>query len=170
MPGYIIHLAVGKVYCKNNKIEDIQSFIKGVIAPDQEKDKRISHYGPNSSNPNLKEYMKQNPIFDSFREGYFLHLVTDYLFYNKYLEKWGISIYDDYDILNKRIIEKYKIEIPKEIENGVGYKDGKLSIIDENSLYEFIETVGKIKLKEDIIKNINKCNFRKDKKENECEK
>lgn len=52
----------------------------------------------------------------------------------------------------------------------VGYKDGKLSIIDENSLYEFIETVGKIKLKEDIIKNINKYNFRKDKKENECEK
>lgn len=34
MPGYMIHLAVGREYMKNNKIDDVKSFEKGIIAPD----------------------------------------------------------------------------------------------------------------------------------------
>ena len=32
MPGYVIHLAVGKIYSQNNKIEDLNSFEKGIVA------------------------------------------------------------------------------------------------------------------------------------------
>ena len=45
MPGYMIHLAVGKVYAENNKIEDIKVFEKGIIDPDMIEDKSKSHYG-----------------------------------------------------------------------------------------------------------------------------
>lgn len=153
MPGYTIHLAVGKIYSKNNKIKNIENFIKGIIAPDQADDKKISHYGPCSSKPNLQKYINENELSNSFNEGYFLHLLTDELFYNKYLKKWDRSIYDDYDKLNKKIIEKYEIDIPKEIQDKIGYKEGNLEILDENTLYNFIENVGKIDIRS-IVKNI----------------
>lgn len=152
MPGYIIHLAVGKVYSSNNEIKNTEEFYNGIIAPDLQQDKAKSHYGPCSSEPNLEKFLKENGISDSFHEGYFLHLVTDYLFYNKFLARWDTSIYDDYDKLNKRIIEKYGIRIQKEIENKVGFKVGDLSILKEDNVYEFIEFVGKLHIK-DMVKN-----------------
>lgn len=157
MPGYTIHLAVGKIYSKNNEIQNIESFIKGIIAPDQAEDKKLSHYGPCSSKPNLQKYINENELSDSFNEGYFLHLLTDKLFYNKFLKKWNKSIYDDYDKLNKKIIEKYEINVPKEIQKDIGYKEGKLDILDEKTLYEFIENVGRIDIRS-IIKNSKQYN------------
>ena len=148
MPGYVIHLAVGKVYERNNKIEDIESFEKGIIAPDLTDDKTKTHYGPNSSQPDLNKYIKENKVLNSFKEGYFLHLLTDYLFYNKFLEKWDSSIYKDYDILNDRIKEKYKITIPKEIEGISKTGKGKLTVLDEERTYKFIEAVGKINIRQ----------------------
>lgn len=49
MPGYIIHVAVGKIYAQNNEIEDLQSFYRGIIDPDMTDDKSKTHYGPISS-------------------------------------------------------------------------------------------------------------------------
>ena len=85
MPGYVIHLAVGKVYSQNNEINDLERFKEGIIAPDIEEDKSKSHYGPYSSSPGLNEFLEKQGIKDSYNEGYFLHLLTDYLFYNKYI-------------------------------------------------------------------------------------
>ena len=150
MPGYIIHLAIGKVYEKNNNIEDIESFEKGIIAPDLTDDKAKSHYGPGSSKPGLSRYIKENGISNDYEEGYFLHLLSDYLFYNKFLERWDSRIYGDYDILNDSIKEKYKITIPKEIEEVVKPRQGKLAILDEEKTYKFIETVGKINIRETL--------------------
>lgn len=153
MPGYMIHLAVGSVYLQKNKIEDIESFKKGIIAPDKISDKMKSHYGPNSSNPGLNNFIELNGISSNYNEGYFLHLLTDYLFYNRFLKKWDSNIYNDYDKSNKRIKEKYKISIPKEIENIVQFKTGKLEVLDEKELYRFIECVGKINVRKIISKN-----------------
>lgn len=168
MPGYVIHLAVGKVYNSNNEIQNTEKFLKGIIAPDLAKDKAKSHYGPYSSKPNLEKFLNESGISNSFQEGYFLHLVTDYLFYNKFLQRWDRSIYDDYDKLNKRIIEKYELTIPKEIENEVGFKVGNLSILEEDKVFEFIDSVGIVNIR-DMVKKKD-IYLRKEWKNDGCEK
>ncbi len=148
MPGYAIHLAIGKVYQQNNDINDIKSFERGIITPDLAKDKAKSHYGTYSSNPDLNRYLKEKNILNEFDEGYFLHLVTDYLFYNKYLKKWDKNIYNDYDKLNDRIIKRYNIVLPRYLLEIVNIKDGKLEILNEEDIYRFIDVVGKINIRE----------------------
>lgn len=157
MPGYTIHLAVSKVYEQNNEIKDIASFEKGIIAPDLARDKSKSHYGPYSSSPNLNRYLRERRIASEFDEGYFLHLITDYLFYNKFLNNWDIHIYDDYDKLNGRIIKKYHIVIPKEILQVVRTQEGELELLNEEEIYRFIDAVGKINIR-GILKE-NGVNF-----------
>ena len=87
MAGYVIHLAVAEEYLRNHKDnkEDYNEFIEGVIYPDSVKDKSETHYGEISNDANLYEFLQDKNIDNSFNRGYFLHLLTDYLFYNHYL-------------------------------------------------------------------------------------
>lgn len=160
MPGYVIHLAVGKVYSQNNKINNLSEFQKGIIAPDMARDKCKSHYGPYSSQPDLKKYVELNKDLDEFKEGYFLHLITDYLFYNRFLTKWNADIYRDYNKLNSIIIKRYEIVIPEEIQCVVQYEDGIPSVLEENKLYRFINSVGKINIRRILSKK--DVNFEKE--------
>lgn len=82
MPGYVIHLAVAEEYLRKhkNKGEEYEEFIKGVIYPDSIVPKSKTHYGKESSLSNVFEFLKVNKINNSFNRGYFLHLLTDYLF------------------------------------------------------------------------------------------
>ena len=157
MPGYMIHLAVGKVYEQNNTIKDIEAFENGIIMPDLLPDKSKSHYGKYSSSPGLNSYIAEtNGNLNSYQEGYFLHLATDYLFYNKFLKAWNPVIYEDYDKLNFRIMQKYGISIPEEIKQIVKFKNGSLSFLNEDDLYNFINSVGKINIRQIIAqKNVN---------------
>jgi len=150
MPGYVIHLAVGKVYAQNNKIEDLNVFERGIIEPDMVENKAISHYGPYSSQPGLNQFVEANGISSSYNEGYFLHLVTDYLFYQKFLSRWDKAIYDDYNKLNSRIMQKYGIVVPKDVQEKVKFKNGETSILNEEDLYKFINAVGKINFRQII--------------------
>ena len=88
MPSYAIHLAVAEEYLKKSNCskENHEKFIKGVIYPDMVKDKSLSHYGSNSSVSDLSKFLSRNRVNDSFKRGCFLHLMTDYLFYNKYID------------------------------------------------------------------------------------
>lgn len=150
MAGYVIHLAIAETY-KNNYPEDIENyeeFIKGVISPDSVKDKAITHYGIKSSKVNLKSYLEQNEIDSSYNKGYFLHLVTDYLFYNKFLDYFSKDIYNDYDILNKDLIEIFDVKIPEGIQDSVFYKDGKTKILNLDSTIDFINEVAKYRLQD----------------------
>ena len=61
----------------------------------------------------------------------FLHLVTDYLFYNKLLEVTSKDIYNDYDILNSILIEKYNVKILEKIKDKVFFKDGDTKILSK---------------------------------------
>ena len=94
--------------------------------------------------PGLNQFIQENGISSSYDEGYFLHLVTDYLFYNRFLNKWDTAIYDEYDKLNSRLIKKYGIIIPEDVNKKVKLIDGETSIINEEDLCEFIESVSKI--------------------------
>ena len=157
MAGYVIHLAVGEEYIRNfpGKISNYERFIEGIVAPDDVKDKSLTHYGPKSSEVNLKAFFKDRDIEDDFNKGYFVHLVTDYLFYNKFLDLFSKDIYEDYDILNKLLEEEFKVKIPEKVKDKVFYKEGKTHILDFEKTKDFIIETAKYDL-EDIKKAVLK--------------
>lgn len=143
MPGFVIHLATANEYIRKhpNEIKNKTDFTKGSIAPDltTKEGKKITHYGPSSAEVGLRNYLVKNDIKSDYDKGYFLHLITDYLFYNKLLECTSKEIYNDYDILNNFLIQKYEIKIPKEIENNVFYKSGDTKILSKELAEETID-------------------------------
>lgn len=149
MPSYVIHLAIAKKYLENHKKEENEEneeeFYKGVIAPDLA-DKKTSHFGEYSSSPNLNKYYNEVGLNSSFKKGYFLHLVTDYLFYNKFLKSFSPEIYEDYNKINERLIKKYNIDIPKEVEEKAKFEQGDLKVLDYDGVCKFINAVGMIEL------------------------
>ncbi len=155
MPGYVIHLAIAEEYSKKHIIQDYEEFIEGVIFPDSVKDKSETHYGPKSSKSNLYDFLKENNIDTSFKKGYFLHLLTDYLFYNKYIHVISNDIYNDYDILNKKLIEKYNVKIPSKIKNQVFFKEGELVILSLEIIDKLIFEISNMELNE-IAKKVEK--------------
>lgn len=146
MPGYVIHLAIGKEYAKRNGIKDEKSFLKGVIMPDL-LDKKTSHFGDASSNPDFSEFLKTNSLDTEYNQGYYLHLITDYLFYNKYLREFSKDIYDDYNKLNGFLIEKYGINILPELKGVVKFSNGEPVILKKDSICKFIEAVSRLDLR-----------------------
>ena len=148
MPGYVIHLAVAEEYLKKHKHkkEEYNEFINGVIFPDSIKDKQKTHYGEKSSLSNLYEFLKENKLESSFKRGYFLHLLTDYLFYNKYIDRMSSAMYNDYDILNKILIEMYEVKLPECVKSSVLFKEGDLVILSLELVERMISDISDIDL------------------------
>ena len=143
MPGYVIHLAVAEKYLKKHKCknEDYNEFIEGVIYPDSTKIKSETHYGEKSSESNIYEFLKEHELNNSFERGYFLHLLTDYLFYNRYIDTISNEIYSDYDILNDKLIEKYNVKLPDKVKHTVSSKDGCLVILSMEIIDKLIDDI-----------------------------
>lgn len=142
MAGYVIHLAVGEEYIRKhpNEINNYEDFIEGVIYPDSVTDKSLTHYGPKSSQVNLKNFFADKDINTDFNKGYCIHLITDYLFYNKFLTVFSSNyIYNDYDILNKELESKFKVKIPQKVEDKVFYTEGETRILNLKDTIKFIE-------------------------------
>ena len=121
-------------------------FIEGEIYPDSVSEKSLKHYGSKSSKVILKDFLKENKLEDSYKKGYFLHLVTDYLFYNKYLDIFTKDIYNDYDILNKFLIEKYDVKIPSKVEDKIFDKEGKTKILTKELAEKVIDEISDLDL------------------------
>lgn len=174
MAGYVIHLIIADEYLKktDEKILDKKEFIKGVIYPDSVKIKGTTHYAPYySSDTNLYEFVKDNieKLDQDFYKGYFLHLLTDFLFYKKHFEvpEAGTAteiIHNDYDILNGYLLDKYKIEIPEEITKYCNKVEGKTiyikkekidKCIDDCSNYNLENLAKKIMEEKDFYKVLN---------------
>lgn len=152
MPGYVIHLAVAEKYLEKhpNKAENYNEFIEGIIFPDGVQDKSKTHYGNGSSNSNLPKFLKEHTLKNSFERGYFIHLLTDYLFYNKYIDTFSKDIYNDYDILNKTLIDMYHITLPDKAKKHVFFKDsGSLKILSLNLVNSLIDEISDLDI--DII-------------------
>ena len=127
MPGYVIHIAIAKEYLRKH----------------------------NQKYTNLARYLKNNKLDTEFNKGCFLHLVTDYLFYNKYLDKIEKpQIYYDYDYTNEDIVNKYNLELPEEVSNKVFFKKGTPKILTLELEYKIIEEVSNLDILE-IAKNVN---------------
>ena len=165
MPGYIIHIAVAKEYAKKHNKKCTDELIQGTISPDLTNDKSKTHYGKSSAYTNLNEFIKNNKVETDYEIGIFLHLITDYLFYNKYLEKISkTEIYEDYDKSNKELIEKYRIEIPKNIKDFIFFKEGNTKIFTIEMIEKLITEVSNLdleKTKNEIIENNKKWNYYK---------
>ncbi len=157
MAGYVIHLAVAETYRRKypEDIQDYNQFIEGVIFPDSVSDKSMTHYGEKSSKVHLNYFLAERELEEDFDKGYFLHLVTDYIFYNKFLDYFSKDIYQDYDMLNQELQERFHVKIPDRIKDKVSYQDGTPKILKLNEVVEFIEDVSSYRLR-DIEERIAK--------------
>lgn len=139
MASAIIHLAVAKELKKYLNISDEKDYYLGAIAPDISKqigqNRDISHFITNQKdNPNINLFISRYPNFkyNSFSLGYFIHLYTDKLWFNGFLNKIvtnntiklldGTSInvtdeeiskmiYSDYTNINSKVIEEYDMNL-----------------------------------------------------------
>ena len=98
--------------------------------------------------------MDENTLDSDLNKGYLLHLVTDYLFYNKYLEFFSKDIYNDYDVTNKELIDKYNVTILDTIKDKVFFKDGDTKVMSIDLAKKVIDEVSELNL-EEIINEIN---------------
>lgn len=162
MPGYVVHLAIAQEYLKKHKVNYSEDFIKGSIYPDFTSDKSKSHYGTSPAYTSLNEFLKSNTIDTDFDKGRFLHLVTDYLFYNHYLDRLEKpQIYNDYDYTNQFLMEKYNVVLPEEVKDKVFFKEGKPEILTHALACKVIDEVSDLKLEEvqkEVIINKEKWN------------
>ena len=143
MASFSMHLAVAKLYLKNHPEEDVDEFVKGSIEPDlvPYNEKGRTHYGLHAAWSNPAKYLQENgrSIENSRKRGYFLHLITDYLFYHVLtnindiitkqdleevatkhnvdevvarpnIDEWRKNQRNDFSILEGEIEDKYEIQ------------------------------------------------------------
>ena len=165
MPSYVVHLATAQEYFRKHNREFSQEFMLGSIEPDFTTDKSKTHYGKSPAYTNLRNYLESNKIDTDFNQGYFLHLVTDYLFYNYYLDELKKpEIFDDYDIISKPIIEKYNVVLPQKVKEITTFKTGKTKILSLELAYKVIDEVSDLTLEEiekEVMNNLDKWNYYK---------
>lgn len=175
MANAVVHLAIAKKYMLKNRIKNQKDFIKGTLYPDAYFDNDKSHYTDLDRKPdllnhvrgkvNLYKFLKEHSLCDDFEKGWFLHLVTDYLFFlecfeESYLQSLSYKdfckeLYFAYDCLNTEIAELYNITIedyqdyPSEYYPGIPYQK---CILPKEMIVKFIDRVSSINLEEYIKK------------------
>lgn len=141
MASSIIHMAVCNEVNKVIKRNQDEILI-GSIAPDISKHigktKEESHFliDPDSDIPDINRFLKKyvKDLNDDFVLGYFIHLYTDYLWFNYFLKEiydedkkmitkldgsefkcsgnmLSLYIYNDYTNLNLRLLDEYKMDL-----------------------------------------------------------
>lgn len=152
MPSYMTHLCLAKEYIKKHSIENEEEFIRGTIYPDSVEPKGKTHYSDcYSSDTNLFHFLLDKTLDSSFDEGYFLHLLADCVFYNKYFpEHRQIErsiLMNDFNILTKKLIQKYEItKVPNEVQKYIKYVEGTTIEYHYDKVIEFIEEVSNYEL------------------------
>ncbi len=161
MPGFFIHIAIGKEYIrKHNSPENYDDFILGNISPDLVKDKSKSHYGKSPAYTSLKEFLKHNKIDNSLDRGRFMHLITDYLVYNHYLDYFEKEIlHNDYDLTNKFIMQKYNTPILDDVKEYISFKEGEPEILKIDLITKIIDEISSLDIDE-VEKEVNEGNER----------
>lgn len=179
-----IHLAIAKKYLKNHTGHNYEKLISGTLYPDAAQNKDITHYTNKNrgsdnishvrSKVNLYAFLGEHKVLDDFELGWFLHLVTDYLFFEecfttKYLEENSYEtfckdLYFAYSCLNSYLSEKYAItendykNYPSEYYPGIPYQE---CILQSKMIDEFIERISIINIPSYINKiKINKKNIK----------
>ena len=122
MASLILHEIIGELYCEKNNIPDKEDFLSGNIAPDiLPTDKEANHYTSKKSfttyldaikgRVNLSNFCRVDNINTSYKKGYFLHLVTDYIFYERLIinnEKFADFINSPYPHSSQKMYKDYE--------------------------------------------------------------
>lgn len=140
MASAVIHLAVAKEIEKYFNIKNKKDYYLGTIAPDIAKqigkEKTEGHflYSTKTDVPNIKMFTEKYTNFktNDFNLGYFIHLYTDKIWFDEFLEKLeyrnsiklldGTIIqttpevirhltYNDYTNLNIDLIDQYQLDL-----------------------------------------------------------
>ena len=150
MPGFVIHIAIGQEYLKkHNNEKQYRDFIMGNIDPDLTNEKFKTHYGKSPAYSSLKEFLNSNKLDNSLNKGRFLHLITDYLFYNYYLDRISKGIlHNDYDLTNKDLMKKYNVVLPDEIKEFVYFKEGNPEILSLDLAMKVIDEISGLDINE----------------------
>lgn len=168
-----IHLAIAKMYLERNKeILNKNQVLSGTLYPDTIKDKNMSHYADldkrgkdNRSHlqgkVNLFSFLKEHESLNDFEMGWFIHLVTDYLFFDEcfsdeYLfshsyEEFRKDLYFSYDCLTNYLMERYNITIEDYTVYTSEYYPGKTyqkCLLSKEMIDSFILRVGSIDFRE----------------------
>ena len=170
MPSIHIHLAIAERYVEKHKINDKNEFIEGSIAPDFIKPKSLSHYATIrkekvsimqelSDRASLKNYLRENNIKSDLDRGYALHLLADEFFFKEFFdeeyfkkhtkEEFSQNLYKSYDILNLYLIEKYNIEISKDMEQRIDNNIKEVmskNEVNQNLKFENILPLNKVEM------------------------
>jgi len=95
MASIQIHIVIGEEFLKQNKNINKKEFMAGIIETDIINDGKM-HYSTYKDKTNLKDYLKnkvnlkkfleENKIDNDYNKGVFLHLITDYLFFNDFFD------------------------------------------------------------------------------------
>lgn len=180
MASFNILFAVGQRYIDKNHIKNIDVFMQGILDPDLAEDKKKSHYTKKRINDtllthlqtkvSLYDFLKENSMETDYKKGIFLHLITDYLFFNDFFdleyiknvdyENFCKDLYFSYDLTNSYLQKKYNINTDKfknEINNNIKkdnqekqikINEKRNNILDTSKLNSFIEKVSDINLEE----------------------
>lgn len=140
MASALIHLAVAKKLTENINIKNRKDYYLGSIAPDLSKqiglNKMSSHFLIHTKEdvPNTEMFIDKYPNFmnNEFELGYFIHLYTDKLWFDGFLnnficnnsiklldgtiiettkEEMQNMIYSDYTNMNIQLIDKYDMDL-----------------------------------------------------------
>lgn len=163
MPSFVIHLAIAEEYMKKhkNEIKNKEEFRKGVIAPDITNNKYESHYDNyKEKHVGLLPFLKQNDINinSEYGKGYFMHLLSDELFYHNmfkkeynYIMENDLDFYNDYDCLNDKLLKKYKnVKLPKKLNKYAKVINEKPKYLKYNKIKKFIKNISKISIEKQI--------------------
>jgi hypothetical protein len=183
MASLLMHLIIAENYATNNNIDNIDDFVEGNLAPDLVPDKSVSHYSKRSNanyieqlqnKVNLKDFCKEHTIDNTFDKGYFLHLLTDYIFYKLYLsnskplldvfniEPLNINqyLYSDYDKIVNPLVDKYAPQrlhlIPSHFLQNKS--NGNCQILNHDAIKQIIDFCTQIDL-ENEYNHIKKYGF-----------
>lgn len=166
-----IHLAIAKKYLEKHPYLNERDIMAGTLYPDAAENNDESHYTDvNRGNDNVSHvrgkvclypFLKEHESLNDFELGWFLHLVTDYLFFEEcfttnYLlensyEQFCRDLYFAYDHLNLYLSEKYHIieddykDYPSECYPGSPYE---ACILPKEMIDDFIIRVSSINLEE----------------------
>lgn len=164
-----IHLAITKQYLKNtDKQYSYNDIMAGTLYPDTIKDKNLTHFSDLdkrgkdiishlAGKVNLYSFLSIHKSLTDFQMGWFIHLVTDYLFFDEcftkeYLlthtyEEFRRDLYFSYDCLTNYLIEKYGITMDdytcyqSEFFKGTGYQK---CLFTKEMIDEFIRRVSSV--------------------------
>ena len=178
MASLTMHAVIANEYCKRHVGINYKEFSHGNLAPDLAADKNKSHFTKPSmtqeldenikNKVGLTEYVDSHSLDNDFELGAFLHMLTDYIFYNHALRRDVTDfkllslqesikfLYDDFARVNGFLADHYNIDLMLLPENCWKVSKEKPISMSFDEITNFIEHCANLDLEKEYKKIKNK--------------